>query len=61
VGWFKEKVKMDYTGDSVSFRVPPQFISQASGLVKSAYLGDRSFTLKGDSFQHVVAIASAQE
>lgn len=61
VGWFKEKVKMDYTGDSVSFRVPPQFMSQASGLVKSAYLGDRSFTLKGDRFQHVVAIASAQE
>lgn len=55
-GWIKERAKLDYDGEEVSFMARPEFLMEAVGLLDNITVGERSLKLQAKEFIHVVAI-----
>lgn len=56
-GWYKEKLKVDYHGESIKFSVNPHFLKEAIPLTREITLGTGALVLAGDSFLHVVSLS----
>ena len=60
-GWFKERTKIEYDGDAVTFTVRPKFLSETLGLLQEMIVGDGRLKLEAEKFIHIVCLISEKE
>ena len=56
-GWVKEKIRLKYKGDEVTFTVNPAFLQEVLGRMKKAIVGEKMIKFEGDNFQHVAILS----
>ena len=55
MGWFEEKVRIKYTGETIDFGIQPAFLKSILSITNKAIIG-KMMKFEGDSFIHVVSL-----
>lgn len=56
VGWFEEKLRMVYKGNSAVFKIHPDFLIDISGEVRKCVMQADKIGFRGDNWIHVIAL-----
>jgi len=61
VGWFKEKSRIAYAGDPVTFSIVPQFLLDMLPILTSVAVCDGRLVFSGEGFVHVATIVAVED
>ena len=59
VGWFEEDARVRYDGEPVSFRIPPRFLREISGRLRSVEVCGGLLKFQGDNFVHACSTVAS--
>lgn len=60
-GWYKEKCRLRYKGDELSFNINPKLLKNILERDTNLIVGDKSISIEADKFHYVVALTGKKE